>query len=178
MRKTLTNSANIGGLQNEDIFATLSQMLKRKGYLVATQKIIEAKEAPIFSTGNRLRLDFYFEGKPAAPLGMAVSAKYQEVDGTADKAVYYEVVHVIKRCMPVPCVLLVRGDHWLSKGRAEARGWLLEQKDSRHLREVFFSVDDFYKWAGSLPDCTGVNFNNGQPNLQLPFTPMEQRELF
>jgi hypothetical protein len=179
MRKTPTNSANIGGLQNEDIFATLKRIFERKGYLTHTQKWVDAKESPIFSSGDRLRLDFYFEGKPVAPKGFAISAKYQEVEGTTDSKVYYEVDYLIKRCIPMPCALVIRGEYWLSHSRARARRWILAQKDNKHLKEVFFSVDDLYKWASGLPDCTGFD-SNGSPGraIPLPIPPMEQTELF
>lgn len=176
MRKTLTNSANITGFQNEDIFATLSKILTRKGYLVTTQKDLTARESPIFSAGDGLRIDFYFEGKPAAPSGLAISAKYQEVDGTADSKVYYEVDYLIKRCMPVPTILLVRGKHWLGKNREKARIWLTDQIDNKRLRGVFYSVDDLFQWASNLPDCTGfVTINGHARPLLLPG--MEQKEL-
>lgn len=180
MKKTPTNSANIGGLQNEDIAATLVRILKRKGYLVAEQKVVKAKELPIFSSGDTLRLDFYFEGKPEASHGMAISVKYQETEGTADSKVYYEINHNIKHCMPCPCVLVLRGDHWLSKVRTRAREWALAQRDGKHLKEVFFSVDDLYKWASNLRDCTGFDSNGGTPGrtLPLPLPEMEQQGLF
>lgn len=178
MRKIPTNSANITGLQNEDIFATLTRILRRKGYLVTTQKDLTARESPIFAAGKHLRLDFYFEGKPAAPNGLAIEAKYQEVDGTADSKVYYEVDYLIKRCIPVPCVLLVRGEHWLSEKRTRARTWLTDQIDKKHLREVFYSVDNLYQWASNLPDCTGFPPNNGNGHPRpTPLPGMEQKEL-
>lgn len=171
MKRTLTNSANITGLQNEDVFATLSRILaRRKGYLVATQKDLAPRKLPIFSSGNILKADFYFEGKPFAPHGFVISAKYQEVGGTADSKVYYEVDWIIKKCMPVPSILLVRGEHWLSEPRERARIWLKEQIDQRWLRDVFFSVDELYTWAGNLPDCTGFTNNIGPNNS--PSMPM------
>jgi hypothetical protein len=178
MRKTLTNSANITGFQNEDIFATLGRILSRKDYLVTTQKSLAAKESPIFSSGEILRVDFYFEGKPAAPNGLAVSAKYQEQDGSADSKVYYEVEYVIKRCMPVPTILLVRGPHWLGEPRKKARNWLTNQVDYKRLREVFYSVDDLYQWASNLPDCTGFNGGGSNGHSRPPTLPgMGQGEL-
>lgn len=176
MRKTPTNSANLTGLQNEDIFATLSKILRRKDYLVTTQKILVAKESPIFSLGNNLRVDFYFEGKPAAPNGLAISAKYQEIDGTTDSKVYYEVDYLIKRCMPVPTILLVRGPHWLSDNREKARIWLTDQIDGKRLRNVFFSVDDLYQWASNLLDCTGFVTASGHVR-PLPLPGMGQLDL-
>lgn len=176
MRKTPTNSANLTGLQNEDIFATLSKILRRKDYLVTTQKILVAKESPIFSLGNNLRVDFYFEGKPAALNGLAISAKYQEIDGTTDSKVYYEVDYLIKRCMPVPTILLVRGPHWLSDNREKARIWLTDQIDGKRLRNVFFSVDDLYQWASNLPDCTGFVTASGHVR-PLPLPGMGQLDL-
>lgn len=156
MKKTQTNAANISGLQNEDIFATLSKILAiRKGYLVAGQKELVSRVPPIFSAGKIIKADFYFEGKPFAPNGFVISAKYQEVEGTADSKVYYEVDWVIKRCIPVPTILLVRGEHWLSDNRERARIWLKEQIDHKWLKDVFFSVDELYQWASNLPDCTG-----------------------
>lgn len=180
MKKTPTNSANITGFQNEDMFATLGRILSRKGYLVTMQKRLTTKELPIFSTGKELLVDFYFEGKPAAPKGIAFSAKYQEVEGSADTKVYYEVDYIIKRCLKIPCILIVRGDHWLSEQRERARIWLKRQVDGKRLKEVFFSVDDLYQWASNLPDCTGFESNDGQikPFPILPLSPMEQSELF
>lgn len=178
MKKTPTNSANITGLQNEDVFATLTKILKRKGYITVPKKRIVAKEPPIFSSGDEVELDFYFEGKPVAPKGMAISAKYQESGGSVDSKVFYEM-HVIKKCTPCPSYLLVRGEHWLSKARARARAWLSNEVDGKQLRGVFFTVDDLYKWASSLPDCTGVDsFKNPQRVLSLPLPEMEQTELF
>lgn len=178
MRKTPTNSANITGLQNEDIFATLGKILRRKEYLVTTQKVLVAKESPIFSLGSNLRVDFYFEGKPAAPNGLAISAKYQEIDGTTDSKVYYEVDYLIKRCMPVPTILLVRGPHWLSDNREKARIWLTGQIDNKRLRDVFYSVDDLFQWASNLPDCNGFpsGGNGGHPRPAL-LPGMGQKEL-
>lgn len=176
MRKTLTNSSNITGLENEDIFATLSRILRRKGYLVVTQKILTPRKPMIFSSGNTICVDFYFEGKPAAPNGFAVSAKYQESGGSADTKVYYEVVWAIKECTPVPSVLLVRGDHWLSDARERARIWLKSQIDRRWLKDVFFSVDNLYQWASNFPECTGFDYGNGHAR-PLPLPGMEQKEL-
>lgn len=180
MKKTPTNSANIGGFQNEDIFATLKRIVERKGYLAHTQKWITAKEPPIFSSGDKLRVDFYFVGKPVAPRGFAISAKYQEVEGTTDSKVYYEVDYLIKRCIPMPCGLLLRGEFWLSESRRRAREWVLSQKDNKHLREVFFSVDDLIAWASNLPDCTGFDPSTTPGRTPpLPFPPaMEQGGLF
>ena len=124
MIKTQTNTSNINGFQNEDIFAMLGQMLQRKGYLTAVQHRLVSKNPPIFSMGNEIRADFYFEGKPAAPNGFVISAKYQEIEGTADSKVYYEVDWIIKKCLPCPAVLLVRGDHWVGYSRQRAREWL------------------------------------------------------
>lgn len=177
MKKTLTNSANISGFQNEDVFPMLSRILKRKGYLIAEQKNLDAKAPPIFSVNNTIRADFYFEGKPIAPSGFVVSTKYQENDGTADSKVYYEVEYVIKQALPCPAVLLVRGDHWLGNSRQRARKWLENQVDGKRLRGVFFSVDDLVTWASGLPECTGFVYKNGHARPEV-LPGMEQVELF
>lgn len=179
MKKTPTNSSNITGMQNEDIFASLGRILSRKGYIIKAKKRLIAKEPLIFSSGDEVEVDFYFQGKPAAPKGMAISAKYQEVGGSADSKVFYEM-HVIKNCTPCPSYLLVRGEHWLSKIRARARAWLISQVDGKQLRGVFFTVDDLFRWAGDLPDCTGFD-SNRNPQRPLPLMPlsdMEQQGLF
>lgn len=179
MRKIPT-TAKITGMQNEDLFASLSRILHRKSYLVATQKILTPRKSPIFSSGNTICVDFYFEGKPAAPGGLAISAKYQEIGGTADEKVYYEVEWIIKQCCPVPCILLVRGEHWLSDRRERARKWLKDQIDYKQLKNVFFSADALYQWASDLPDCTGFVYkkNGTARQITLPDTNLEQKGLF
>lgn len=158
MLVTPTNKANYSGFDAESFLTFIGGLLHTKGYLSRKQKTLFCNgNLPIFTNGNKIKTDFYFQGNPVAPNGIAISVKHQDSPGSTEEKLYYEILWLIKHCYPIPVCVMATGIHWNSPQRIRAREWMISQIDGVKLINVFFSFDDVYEWIRQLPDCTGFN---------------------
>lgn len=164
------NRANSSGKHVETIIDCTLEILRGKGYMVASQYTMphnELKCEPIHS--ETIRVDFMIRGILNYETGLIISSKRQEKSGSAREKLHYHIHHIIKKCLPHPTIFLMIGDEWTSKERMYA----LSQIDGTQLLKVYFGYDgDFLKWAESLPKCTDeqiLKSNLGLPLFQLSF---------
>lgn len=165
----MKQTANNSGRNAETIIRCVMQVLENKGYPVKYQYRFnsnELKEPPIFS--NFLIADFLVRGISPFETGIVVSSKRQESVGTSKEKLHYHVVHVIKKCLPLPSILVLVGEQWAKKEKLFCQ----TQVDGKKLIDVFFSYERLLKWAETIPSITDkqrLESISDLPLIQLSF---------
>jgi hypothetical protein len=144
-------TANSSGKQTEQIIEAACNVLRDKGYIVAPQHPYNGKV-----------LDLFIRGIDQYPHGLAISIKNQDVAGTADHKLLYEV-DVLDTDIRVPAILLLSGDGF--DKRVVNRVKLRTQE--RYRSVTIMRMDEFFAMLKRLPKCK-------DKNAQTRFEPIPQ----
>ncbi len=130
------------------------------GYTVSAQYTLQPhqlSEKPLFS--DSIIVDIFVQGMRLPGIdsfnGLVVSVKSQDVGGTAEQKVYYEVDYVLNTCCSIPSILILVGDWWTSGKRNRFIEWANAQRTSGRLSFVFVGFDDFFSFLSKYTDIDG-----------------------
>lgn len=133
-------TANSSGKETEEAIEAICKSLQRKGYIVVRQ----------YPIGDK-KIDIFVRGIKEYPDGLIISVKNQDVAGTAEQKLLYEIDVLHTDMGGKPSILLLVGNGFSQKviDRIEMR----RKTHYRRVVHMFRGIDEFLSWVKRQPKC-------------------------